>query len=435
VNILIDCDDVIGAAMAGTGIRCWEIGSRLAAAHEVTLATPYQADVAPAGFSVVTRPRFPPASYYRGYDAVITQRVLPRMAEAKRRYGYRLIVDLYDPALLENLEWLSGRPLGERNLLAERLRRDLLLALRTGDHFVCASETQRDMWLGALTAAGRITPSAYTADPTMRQLIDTVPFGVSDEPCARTGPGLRERFGIDGDDFVLLWGGGIWNWLDPLTLIESVAEVASTHPDTRLVFMGLEHPNERVPEMAMSIRAKKRAEDLDLINRHVFFNYGWLPYGDRCNFLLDADVGVSTHGDHVETHFAFRTRNLDYLWAALPILATRGDAFEDVIEKAGAGIPVPPNDSKALSEAIVSLRDPSLRARMSEASKSLAEQYSWARTIRPLVRMLDARSQVIRPSAFSVSYVTATWYALAAQGRLRGAGRASPGATDEGPVD
>lgn len=435
MNILIECDDVVGAAMAGTGIRCWEIGSRLAEAHEVTLASPYLEDVLPAPFQLVKLPRFPPASYYRGYDAVITQRVFPRLAEGKRRYGFRLIVDLYDPALLENLEWLSGRPIGLRNLLSERLRRDLLLALRTGDHFVCASETQRDMWIGSLTAAGRVTPSAYTADQTLRELIDVVPFGVSEEPCTRTGPGLRERFGISDDDFVLLWGGGIWNWLDPLTLIQSVADVASTHPDTRLVFMGLEHPNERVPEMAMSVRAKQVAEDRGLINRHVFFNYGWLAYGDRCNFLLDADVGVSTHVDHVETHFAFRTRNLDYFWAALPVLATRGDAFEDVLERSGAGIPVPPNDPKALSEAIVRLRDRSLRERMSEASGALGQRYSWSRAVRPLLRMLGARAPVIRPHLASVAHATVIWYRLAALGRLRGAGRGSPGATDEGPVD
>jgi hypothetical protein len=36
---------------------------------------------------------------------------------------------------------------------------------------------------------------------------------------------------------------------------------------------------------------------------------------------------VSTHYEHVETTFAFRTRILDYLWAGLPVVATGGDAF------------------------------------------------------------------------------------------------------------
>jgi glycosyltransferase involved in cell wall biosynthesis len=425
MNVLVQCEDVVGEAMAGPGIRCWEICSQLANAHAVTLATPFEADVAPAGFSVVTGPRRPAPTYYEGYDAVLTQRVLPQLAEGKRRYRFRLIVDLYDPVLLENLEQLSGRPIGVRNLLVERLRRDLLLALRTGDQFVCASEVQRDMWIGSLTAAGRITPSAYTADPSLRELIDVVPFGISSDPCTSTGPGLRERFGIDGGDFVLLWGGGIWNWLDPLTLIESVAEVASTYPDTRLVFMGLDRPNDRIPEMAMSVRAKQLADDLELTGRHVFFNYDWLPYRERSNFLLDADVGVSTHSDHVETHFAFRTRNLDYLWAGLPIVSTRGDVFADLLERSGAGVSVAPNDRGALSEAIVSLRDPGLRARMSEAGRSLGERYGWARVVKPLMLMLDAQTEVVRPHRINVAYQTAVWYGLAALGRLRKAGGAS----------
>src|SRR5664280_3299763 len=46
------------------------------------------------------------------------------------------------------------------------------------------------------------------------------------------------------------------------------------------------------------------------------------PYTERSDHLLDADVGVSTHFDHVETEFSFRTRILDYLWTGLPIVAT-----------------------------------------------------------------------------------------------------------------
>jgi glycosyltransferase involved in cell wall biosynthesis len=418
VNVLVQCEDVVGTSMAGPGIRYWEISSQLAKAHTVTLATPFGVDVEPANFSVVKRPLRPPASYYQGYEAVLSQRVLPRLAVAKRRYRFRLIVDLYDPIILEGLELLSGRPMSEQNRALRRMSRDLGLALRTGDHFVCASEVQRDMWIGSLTTAGRITPSVYGADPRLRELIDVVPFGVSAQAGDRTGPGLRHRFGIDSRDFVLLWGGGIWNWLDPLTLIESVAEVATTYPDTKLVFMGLEHPNERIPEMAMSVRAQRRADELGLTGKHVYFNYGWVPYQERHNVLLEADVGVSIHADHLETHFAFRTRNLDYLWAALPVLSTRGDVFADLLETSGAGIAVPPYDRRALSEAIISLRDESLRARMSEASRALGERYTWAQVVRPLMTMLDARTTVLRPHPARLTAATALWYGSAAVNRF-----------------
>ena len=62
----------------------------------------------------------------------------------------------------------------------------------------------------------------------------------------------------------------------------------------------------------------------------MFFNEGWVDYDDRQNYLLESDIGVSTHLDHIETAFSFRTRILDYLWASLPIVATAGDSFADI---------------------------------------------------------------------------------------------------------
>jgi glycosyltransferase involved in cell wall biosynthesis len=419
VKILVQCDDVIGTSMAGPGIRCWEISSQLAKAHTVTLVTPFKADVSSTEFKLLQGPLRPRANCYRGYDAVLTLRVLPSLAVAKRRFGFRLIVDLYDPVILENLEELAARPRAEQDDALGRMTRELSLALRAGDHFVCASEIQRDMWIGSLTTAGRISPSAYAEDPTFRRLIDVVPFGVSEPPLVRTGPGLRERFGIAPADFVLLWGGGIWNWLDPLTLIESIGEVASAHPDTRLVFMGLEHPNARVTEMTMSRRARQRAEDLGLTGKHVFFNDGWIPYAERRNVLLDADVGVSIHGDHIETHFAFRTRNLDYLSAGLPIISTRGDVFADLLETSQAGITVEPYDRGALTDAISALRDAPLRARMSEASSELGNRYSWSRVVTPLMRMLDDGGEVVRPHPARLTQAMAASYGSAVLRRAR----------------
>ncbi len=410
--------------MAGAGIRYWEIGRQLAGSHAVTLASPFASAAAPPDLALIQRPARPRPSYYRGYQAVLSPMVLPRLAVAKRRFGFRLIVDLYDPVILEGFELLADRPLVEQDRAFRRMKRDLWLALRTGDHFICASEVQRDMWIGALTTAGRITPAVYRTDPTLRGLIDVVAFGTAPPIQERSGPGLRQRFGIDSDDFVLLWGGGIWNWLDPLTLIESVGEVVRTYADTKLVFMGLDHPNALIPKMAMSLRARELANDLGLAGRNVFFNDGWVPYDERQGVLLEADVGVSTHGDHLETRFAFRTRILDYLSAGLPVLATKGDVFADLLERSGAGMVVPPRDRHAISDAIVRLRDRSLRGGMSAASRSLGETYRWDRVVRPLVGMLEGPSPVLRPHPARLGHALAAMYGGAAINRLRRLGQA-----------
>ncbi len=362
----------------------------------------------------------PASELLRPFDAVLTPTVRPPLALAKRKFGFRLIVDVYDPVILEGLELLASDPVAEQERALRRMRRDLWLALRSAEHFICASEVQRDMWIGALTTAGRLTPDAYRHDPTLRSLIDVVPFGLSgDHHPSLGGEHLRERFGLHRGDIVLLWGGGIWNWLDPLTLIESVAEVAASYPDTKLVFMGLEHPNGTIGEMEMSTRAQRLSDDLGLTGRHVFFNRSWVPYAERFGYLLGADVGVSIHGDHLESHFAFRTRNLDYLSAGLPVLSTRGDVFADLLEDAGAGIAVAPYDRRALSEAIVSLRDQCLRTRMSKASRELGERFRWDRVVAPLIRMLGADSALVRPHAAQLTRAMATMYGTAGANRIR----------------
>ena len=56
--------------------------------------------------------------------------------------------------------------------------------------------------------------------------------------------------------------------------------------------------------------------------------------------------------DHLETRFSFRTRMLDYLWATLPIVCTRGDHFAELVEREGLGLTVPYGDPEALAAAI-----------------------------------------------------------------------------------
>ena len=55
----------------------------------------------------------------------------------------------------------------------------------------------------------------------------------------------------------------------------------------------------------------------------------------RADWLLEADCAISTHEDHLETRFAFRTRLLDCFWSALPVVCTGGDELADLVEREG----------------------------------------------------------------------------------------------------
>ena len=142
-----------------------------------------------------------------------------------------------------------------------------------------------------------------------------------------------------------------------LDQIRAVDRLRHRRPDVRLFFLGLRHPNPDVPEMRMAVTMRELSEELGLTGRFVFFNEDWVAYEDRQNYLLESDLGVSTHLDHVETAFSFRTRILDYLWARLPVVATGGDALAELIDTRILGITVPPGDVEALEEALFRVLD------------------------------------------------------------------------------
>ena len=244
--------------------------------------------------------------------------------------------------------------------------------LRRGDFFLCASARQRDFWIGQLTAVGRVNEAVYDSSPDLDALIAVVPFGVPDTAPTRTGPGLRGVVpGIADGDEVVYWGGGIYDWFDPPTLVRAVVRLRERHPRLRLVFAGGRHPNPSVGETAMARRARALADELGLTGTHVFFGE-WTAYDERANSLLDADIAVSTHLDHVETRYSFRTRILDAFWAGLPVVATAGDALADEVVATGAGIVVVPGDVDAVVGALHRLLDDdAARAAAGAASREL----------------------------------------------------------------
>jgi glycosyltransferase involved in cell wall biosynthesis len=389
-RVAVVTTEPLSAELAGPAIRAVELGRVLATEHDVEVASTASC----SGPGPEANWHFVDEPALRALAARCDVMVLGGDVLAANAWladaGPAIVVDLYDPFHLEQLE--QARDLGEderRRVVFGTI--DVLNAQAVlGDTFLCASGRQRDMWLGHLAACGRVNPATYDADPTLRTLLRVVPFGVADEPPAGA-PALRGVVdGIGVDDEILLWGGGIYNWLDPKTLIRAVDKLRADRPKLRLVFMGVQHPNPDVKTMRAAVEAWELSNELELTDVHVFFSdsfsSGWIPYAERGRYLADATIGVSTHHNHVETAFSFRTRILDYFWAGLPVVTTRGDALAEVIERAGAGRTVDPGDVGGLASAITELLDDeAARKSAAAASSRLADDYRWSVVAQPLL--------------------------------------------------
>ncbi|MEZ0449572.1 glycosyltransferase family 4 protein [Cellulomonas sp. ICMP 17802] len=383
--------DRLAEQMAGPAIRAWEISRYLSETHEVRLLTFGECTRDGVGFEAARIGVGEFRAAVEWADVVILQGYIAATFPWLREIDVVVVVDLYDPFHIESLEVQRGQsPAARDDSLASALR-ELDAQITRGDVFLCASDRQRDLWIGHLAAAGRLNRLTYDADPSLRDLVRIVPFGISSEPPRRTGPAIKGVVpGIGVDDKVVIWGGGVYNWFDPLTLVRAIDVVRETVPDVRLYFLGMRHPNPDVPEMRMAQRLRDLADELGLLGTHVFFNEDWVPYERRADYLLDADIGVSCHFPHVETEFSFRTRILDYLWAGLPIVSTGGDAFAPLVERAGLGRVVPAEDVPALAAALGELlTDADERARVRVNVEHAAEDFRWPRVLAPVLAICD----------------------------------------------
>ena len=402
-RLLLVSNDPLGERMAGPAIRYYNLARELSRRFDVTLMAPESGGVEIEGVEIVKAAGYGPRAFRgfaQNFDTIVAQTLRPWTMWALGRSSVRVVYDLYDPYLVENLGFFAGYQ-GSRAFQEVEYRANALLqeiAVATGDAFVCASERQRDFWLGMLGALGRIDSGQYARDPTLRELIDVVPFGLSAEPPRKTKHVLKGVLpGIGPDDRVLIWGGGIWNWFDPLTLIRAVARLAERRGDVKLYFLGVRHPSPETPEMAMTDRAVDLARELGVLDRAVFFNFGWIPYDERADYLLEADLGVSAHLDNIETRYAFRTRILDYLWAGLPIVTSEGDVLADLVSERNLGRTIAVGDVDGWATAIEQLLDdPEEYGRARDNVRRTSEEFAWPVVVTPLERLAAQPGESIR---------------------------------------
>ena len=422
LRILVLSRNIAGERMSAPGIRALNIARTLARQlpeATVTLAVPNtEGRPVPEGFAVVPYTRGSLPGLILRNEVIVAQYV-PAYA-FPFIIGKRLVLDFFANFIAEWLElWSEHKEAAGRKASMDTNRRYLNLQLSQADLVLAANERQRDLWLGALAAQGRVTPAVYDADRSLRSLVDVVPFGVRPEPAVLKKRVLKGVYpGIGPQDRVLIWNGGILHWYDPSTLIHAFDRVSRVRPDVKLFFLGTKYPVDDPIEGRTLTGMLELSEQLGLTGKSVFFNEGWLPYDATADYLVESDIGVCTYFTNLETHFAYRVRLVDLIWAETPIICNQGDTVAGMVEERGLGLAVPQGDTDALAEAMLRLLDDSaFLDRCKSNLREVKEDLSWDRALAPLLSFCGAlpRRSVSRSLGMTSAAAASYFWARAAQ--------------------
>ena len=151
----------------------------------------------------------------------------------------------------------------ERSVNVANTVRTLEEQLSRGDFFICASEKQRDLWLGFLAALGRINSRTY-ADERHTPAFHRRRVGL---------PTIRRS--IPAPSWESVWGAGS-DSVRSLNPHPGHRSRRRTRPRVRLYFLGMRHPKPDIVESGVATEARRLAEELGLTGTHVFFDEGWV---------------------------------------------------------------------------------------------------------------------------------------------------------------
>ncbi len=278
------------------------------------------------------------------------------------RREQRIVYDLFDPNVLELRELYGSAPsLRQRIHLGAEWTR-LAYALASGDLYVCAARKQREFF-----------ERLQTNDAPWIE----VPFGVD---LAETKVCEKPK------DNIVVWGGGLWEWLDPATAVDAIAKLNDEGIRAKLLFLGRTRPNRDLVDR----RRDDRFDELLRRGRgHVSANEDWVPYRERLSWLRAGKVAIMLHRRTTEAEYSIRTRLFDAIAAAVPVVATRGGFAAELVEREALGIVVPPEDADAVKEAVRRLlTDDEFHTECVQRLERLRPRFAWDVVTRPLVEAM-----------------------------------------------
>jgi glycosyltransferase involved in cell wall biosynthesis len=227
-----------------------------------------------------------------------------------------------------------------------------------------------------------------------------VPFGIQEhDPPEETA----DVIGVPRDWSVVLWWGGVWPWLDFDTLLAARARLGRV--PISIVVPTATRPGGSLAQFTAN-DLNRMAARYALSSPEVVPLEHWAPYDERHLTLNRASVMAFLHRASPEAELSFRTRAMDALWSATPMLLSAGGEVARLADALGWGEVVEPGSPVAVSDALVRLLEPEEQDRRRSAILKHRDRWRWSRVAEPLVEALPNLADVSR-GALTTSLVRA----------------------------
>lgn len=393
-RLLIITHESIGERMSGPSIRAWEMAKALGEhGVNVILASPFKSNRQAKNVSIAYFSwEFPETikKLIEETDIVMgTGPVIARVVLSLKSPIYKpVIVDIYYVPEIEEILLELKKPKYSFDPLPAYLN-ELFVYMRQGDLFIYAFDKQMDFWLGVLLAVGRLNKINLSQTLNVDHLFKKIPLGLPDNASKKNHIIKGSIPEISKEDKILYWGGGIWDWSNPLVLVKSLENIWLKEPNVKLVFGSMHHYDQTiVPKMEVVSEFMSFINTKDWLGKKIFF-LEWVPYDNRYSLMMDVDIGLSIFDNSIESRFAARARLMDYLWAALPSIVTGDDEIGRLLTANGLAINVDAGDPNTISQAVISLlKKPINREVWLKEHSELINKYKWSEVVKPLLDFL-----------------------------------------------
>ena len=288
-------------------------------------------------------------------DAIVVMR--PMHLRWTEKHDIPVAVDLAGPGAIEQ-QTLSGNIDARFLYLSQKLR-----GIMGGDFFTCAGHRQRYYFMAFLLMAGVELEAA---------IVHTMPFAMPSKLPAPPPP--------NPDRKTVLFAGGFYPWLNPYSALHTVGNEILKSKDGYLDIYGTSHESTDDDSRAFNrFRAAMKA------NPRVSF-HGYVSWDRLHDAFSQSYVATEVMMQTAERELAVAARTTDFLWAGLPVICSDFMEVSELIGEYGAGWPVSPTDSEALSSLIHHLLEnpDEVTEASRNAQRLVREKLTYEQVIEPL---------------------------------------------------